>query len=180
MHIGQLFHFYRLIIQSLRFFCSELIARPINNITLLLASSSCRISLLYCSLSSFGRNRVHWVSCNLGLMCCKTTWNLLIRLWWIALLTLASSVYSLLTSKIKSRDRWIVSFVKVHSLFSYCLSTAGVWSFVRLLLLTIIKNHRSSFWWNSIKFLLFCNEMYLGLRLDLITTTCKQLLLLLI
>ena len=179
MHIGQLFHFYRLIIQSLRFFCSELIARPINNITLLLASSSCRISLLYRSFSSFSRNRVHWVSCNLRLMSCKATWDLLIWLWWIALLALASSIHSLLASKIESCYRWVVSFVKVHSLFTNCLSAASIWSFVRLLL-TIIENHRSTFWWNTIKLLLFCNKMYLRLRLDLIATTCKHLLLLLI
>ena len=111
-------------------------------------------------------------------MCCKATWNLLIWLRWISLLTLASSIHSFLTSKIKSCNRRIVNFVKVRSLFSYCLSAASIRSFIRLLL-TIIENHRSTFWWNSIKFLLFCNEMYLRLRLDLIATTCKHLLLLL-
>ena len=72
-----------------------------------------------------------------------------------------------------------MSFVEVHPLFTNRLSTASVWSFVRLLL-TIIENHWSTFWWNTIKLLLFCNEMYLRLRLDLIATTCKHLLLLLI
>ena len=71
-----------------------------------------------------------------------------------------------------------MSFAKVHSLFANCLSAASIRSFIRLLL-TIIENHWSTFWWNSIKLLLFCNEMYLRLRLDLIATSCKHLLLLL-
>ena len=111
-------------------------------------------------------------------MCCKATWYLLIWLWWISLLALACSIHSFLTSKIKSCDRRIVNFVKVPSLLSYCLTTASIRSFIRLLL-TIIENHWSTFWWNSIKLLLFCNEMYLRLRLDLIATSCKHLLLLL-
>lgn len=179
MHISKLLHFYCFVIQSFRFLSSKLVTGAIHKIALLFSSSSCRVSLLYCSFGSFSGNRVHWISCNLGLMCNKATWHILVRLRWITLLYLISR-NSFLPTKIKSSNCLVMStnLVQVYSLFTNCLTTTCIGSFIRLLL-AIIKNHGGTLWWDTIELLLLRYEVHLRLRLHLITTTCKHLLLLL-
>ena len=178
MHVSELLHFYGFIVECLRLFSGELITRSIHEVALLLTGSSSRVRLLDGSFSSFSGDRVHRVSCNLGLMASQTTWNLLIRLRGISLLNLAPWTYAFLASKIESSYGCIVitSLAHSHTLLPYSLPTAGVGSLIRLL--AIIENHRGSLRRNTVKFLLLSDEVHLRLGLDLIPSACKHLLLL--